>query len=256
MRFRSYVDGSEHFLGPETSMEVQAALGSDIALVLDECTPFHVTREYTARSTERTHRWLERCLRWHARPRAARSGRLRDRPGRGRARPAPRVGAAVAASGCDGIAIGGSLGREKSQMHEVVAWSTAELERLAPERPRHLLGIGEVDDLIAGVWSLGSTRSTARCRRGSGATASRSSPTAPAGGSIWSSRAGATSAEPILDGLPLPGVRARLLARLPPLPAARRRADRAAAGDAPQPSFVARLMATARGDRGWSACPR
>ena len=66
VRFRSYVDGGERFLGPEGSMAVQAALGSDIALVFDECTPFHVTREYTARSTERTHRWLERCLRWHA----------------------------------------------------------------------------------------------------------------------------------------------------------------------------------------------
>ena len=54
-------------LSPETSMSVQAALGSDIALVFDECTPFHVSREYTERSMERTHRWLERCLRWHAR---------------------------------------------------------------------------------------------------------------------------------------------------------------------------------------------
>ncbi|MGA2927024.1 MAG: tRNA guanosine(34) transglycosylase Tgt, partial [Solirubrobacteraceae bacterium] len=62
VRFRSYVDGREQFMGPETSMSVQAALGSDIALVFDECTPFHVSREYTARSTERTHRWLERCL--------------------------------------------------------------------------------------------------------------------------------------------------------------------------------------------------
>src|SRR5205807_8878382 len=58
---------------------------------------------------------------------------------------------AVAASDCNGIAIGGSLGREKAQMHEVVSWTTAELERLAPERPRHLLGIGEIDDLITGV---------------------------------------------------------------------------------------------------------
>jgi queuine tRNA-ribosyltransferase len=64
--FRSYLDGSRRFMGPETSMEVQAALKSDIALVFDECTPFHVDRDYTARSTERTHRWLQRCLDWHA----------------------------------------------------------------------------------------------------------------------------------------------------------------------------------------------
>src|SRR4051794_29803254 len=65
-RFRSYRDGSELFISPEVSMRVQAALGSDIALVFDECTPFHADREYTARSTERTHRWLDRCLEWHA----------------------------------------------------------------------------------------------------------------------------------------------------------------------------------------------
>ena len=53
-------------MAPETSMEVQAALNSDLALVFDECTPFHVDRDYTARSTERTHRWLDRCLGWHA----------------------------------------------------------------------------------------------------------------------------------------------------------------------------------------------
>ena len=65
VRFRAYTDGSERFIGPETSMAVQAKLHSDIALAFDECTPFHATRDYTARSTERTHRWLERCLRWH-----------------------------------------------------------------------------------------------------------------------------------------------------------------------------------------------
>src|SRR4051812_18789209 len=66
VRFRSYLDGSAQFMGPETSMAVQAALGSDIALAFDECTPFHGGREYTARSTERTHLWLDRCLAWHA----------------------------------------------------------------------------------------------------------------------------------------------------------------------------------------------
>ena len=64
--FRSYLDGSERFMGPEESMAVQAALGSDIALAFDECTPYHADRDYTARSTERTHRWLGRCLDWHA----------------------------------------------------------------------------------------------------------------------------------------------------------------------------------------------
>jgi queuine tRNA-ribosyltransferase len=151
VRFRSYVDGRERFLGPETSMEVQAALGSDIALVFDECTPFHVSRDYTARSTERTHRWLDRCLAWHGRhgpPRQAVYGIVQ-----GGVEQDLRLESAgvIAASDCDGIAIGGSLGRDKPQMYEVVSWTTAQLQRDAPDRPRHLLGIGDIDDLIIGV---------------------------------------------------------------------------------------------------------
>jgi queuine tRNA-ribosyltransferase len=151
VRFRSYVDGRERFLSPEGSMSVQAALGSDIALVFDECTPFHVSREYTERSMERTHRWLERCLVWrslHGIPGQAVYGIVQG----GVDPDLRRVSAAVVASSrCDGIAVGGSLGQDKAQMHEVVSWTTTELERLAPDRPRHLLGIGDVDDLIAGV---------------------------------------------------------------------------------------------------------
>jgi queuine tRNA-ribosyltransferase len=148
VRFRSYVDGSERFMSPETSMEVQAALGSDVALAFDECTPFHVPRDYTARSTARTHRWLERCLRWHAEHDPGdqvvfgivQGGVFEDLR--------RESAATVAASAATGIAIGGSLGRDKAQMHEVVGWATAELPE---ERPRHLLGIGEVDDLVRGV---------------------------------------------------------------------------------------------------------
>jgi queuine tRNA-ribosyltransferase len=151
VRFRSYVDGHERFISPEISMEVQAALGSDIALVFDECTPFHVSREYTERSMERTHRWLERCLRWHAASGPAGQVVYGIVQG-GVEHDLRRVSAAaVAASGCDGIAIGGSLGQDKAQMHAVVGWTTEELERVAPDRPRHLLGIGDVDDLITGV---------------------------------------------------------------------------------------------------------
>jgi queuine tRNA-ribosyltransferase len=148
VRFRSYLDGSERFMAPETSMEVQAALGSDIALVFDECTPFNVTREYTARSTERTHRWLDRCLAWHAEHGPADQvvygivqGGVDEDLRRSSAQ-------AVAARDCGGIAIGGSLGEDKPQMYEVVDWAVGELPE---ERPRHLLGIGEIDDLLRGV---------------------------------------------------------------------------------------------------------
>jgi queuine tRNA-ribosyltransferase len=151
VRFRSYLDGGERFMGPETSMTVQAALGSDIALVLDECTPFHVSRDYTARSTERTHRWLARCLDWHERH--GPEGQAVYGIVQGGVEHDLRMTSTgvVAASGCDGIAIGGSLGQDKPQMHEVVDWTTSELERIAPDRPRHLLGIGDIDDLVVGV---------------------------------------------------------------------------------------------------------
>jgi queuine tRNA-ribosyltransferase len=151
VKFRSYLDGSVQFLSPETSMGVQAALGSDIALVFDECTPFHVSREYTERSMHRTHRWLERCLAWHADhgpPGQAVYGIVQ-----GGVDVDLRIesSATVAASGCAGIAIGGSLGQDEAQMLKVVGWTTAELERHAPDRPRHLLGIGDIDGLISGV---------------------------------------------------------------------------------------------------------
>lgn len=151
VRFRSYTDGAQRFLSPERAMEIQAALGSDIALALDECTPFHVTRDYTARSMERTHRWLARCLRWHERHGPERQLVYGIVQGGVEHDLRLQSAAVVAASPVAGIAIGGTLGQDKAQMYEVVDWVTAELDRLAPERPRHLLGIGEVDDLISCV---------------------------------------------------------------------------------------------------------
>jgi queuine tRNA-ribosyltransferase len=149
VRFRSYIDGSERFLGPETSMAVQAALASDLALVFDECTPFHIDRDYTARSTERTHRWLDRCLAWH--DEHGPPGQLVYGIVQGGVYEDLRIASTqeVAARPVDGIAIGGSLGADKPQMYEVVGWTTATLADDA--RPRHLLGIGDVDDLIRGV---------------------------------------------------------------------------------------------------------
>ena len=151
VRFRSYVDGRTRFMSPEDSMATQAALGSDIALVFDECTPFHVDRAYTQHSTERTHRWLARCLDWHSEHGPGEQlvyGIVQGGVYEDLRRESART---VAASTCDGIAIGGSLGAEKAQMYEVISWATAELGDEHESRPRHLLGIGEVDDLIAGV---------------------------------------------------------------------------------------------------------
>jgi queuine tRNA-ribosyltransferase len=132
-------------------MATQASLGSDLALVFDECTPFNVDRDYTQRSTERTHRWLERCLSWHAEhgpPDQLVYGIVQGGVYEDLRRESTQT---VAASVCDGIAIGGSLGAEKEQMYEVVGYATRELGDEYEHKPRHLLGIGEVDDLIRGV---------------------------------------------------------------------------------------------------------
>jgi queuine tRNA-ribosyltransferase len=148
VRFRSYRDGSELLLSPESSMSVQASLGSDIALTFDECTPFHADRDYTARSTERTHRWLDRCLDWH---------RENGPPGQavfgivqGGTYEDLRLESCEAVSGAavDGIAIGGTLGRDKEEMAEVLGFT---VPALPVEAPKHLLGIGEVDDLMKGI---------------------------------------------------------------------------------------------------------
>lgn len=151
VRYRSYVDGSTRFMGPEDSMRIQANLGSDIALVFDECTPFNVEREYTARSTERSHRWLDRCLSWQAENGPADQlvyGIVQGGVYEDLRRDSTEQ---IAARACDGIAIGGSLGEHKEQMYEVVGWATDTLAKAGDLRPRHLLGIGEVDDLVRGV---------------------------------------------------------------------------------------------------------
>ena len=148
VRFQSYIDGSERFMGPETSMEVQAALGSDIALAFDECTPFHSDRTYTLRSMERTHRWLDRCSAWQREH--APDWQLLYGIVQGGVHEDLRAESAayVAAADVDGIAIGGSLGQDKDQMREVLGWS---LVGLPDGPPRHLLGIGDVDDILDAV---------------------------------------------------------------------------------------------------------
>jgi queuine tRNA-ribosyltransferase len=204
VRFRSYLDGAERFMGPETSMEVQAALGSDIALAFDECTPFHVERDYTERSMERTHRWLDRCVSWHREH--APAGQLLYGIVQGGVHEDLRARSTeyVAGAGVDGIAIGGSLGQSKEQMREVVGWSLAGLPE-AP--PRHLLGIGDVDDLIhavaAGIDTFDCATPTRLARHGTALV--------PNPGARWrldlSKSAHRTSEEPIDPDCPCPACR-------------------------------------------------
>jgi queuine tRNA-ribosyltransferase len=148
VEFRSLHDGGRRFIGPETSMEIQAALGSDIALVFDECTPFNADYEYTARSMQRTHRWLQRCLDWHVANGPAKQAVFGIVQGGVHRDLRKESAEAVAATGVDGIAIGGTLGRDKPEMYGVLDLT---LPHLPTDAAKHLLGIGEVDDLVEGI---------------------------------------------------------------------------------------------------------
>ena len=204
VRFRSYLDGGERFMGPETSMEVQARLGSDIALAFDECTPFHVERDYTARSTERTHRWLDRCIDWQRAN--APDGQLLYGIVQGGVYEDLRIASAerVAGSDVDGVAVGGSLGQEKEQMYEVVEWT---LRPVRDEQPRHLLGIGDVDDILhavaAGIDTFDCATPTRLGRHGTALV--------PDPGARWrldlTKPAWKNSREPIQEGCPCPACR-------------------------------------------------
>lgn len=152
VRFRSVVDGSLVFFSPEEVIRLQRLLGADVILPLDECTsPFH-DESYTRAALERTHRWAERALRAFEQTRG-----LGPNPGQvlwgivqGGAYEHLRRRSArtIAGMGFPGLAIGGSLGRSKDDMLRVVEWTVSELPR---DRPRHLLGIGTVEDILAAV---------------------------------------------------------------------------------------------------------
>ena len=151
--FKSYLDGSRHVFTPERSIQVQHGLGADIILCFDELPPFRAGYDYTSASLERTHRWAARCLAAHQ----ARDPSALPNPGQllfgivhGGVFPDLRRASAehIGAMGFDGLCIGGSLGGDKAQMYEVVAMTVPHLpDGLA----RHLLGVGDVDDLLEGV---------------------------------------------------------------------------------------------------------
>lgn len=148
--FRSHVDGSAHALTPERAVELQLGdFGVDVAMVLDECTPWPATKDEARTSMELTHRWAARAAARRealASPRGALFGIVQ-----GGMYPDLRAesAAAIAALPFDGVACGGlSVGEPKDEMRAMVA-ATAPL--LPEERPRYLMGVGRPDDLIDAV---------------------------------------------------------------------------------------------------------
>jgi queuine tRNA-ribosyltransferase len=144
--FRSHLDGSSHRFTPESSIQLQQQIGADIILAFDECTsPLHDER-YTAAALERTHAWAKRSQEaWTNREAQALYGIVQ-----GGAYKELRLHSAKFIDGLDfpGYAIGGSLGRNKRDMYDIMEWVTP---ILSERKPRHLLGIGEIADLFAGV---------------------------------------------------------------------------------------------------------
>jgi tRNA-guanine transglycosylase len=146
--FRSYVDGSVHHLTPERSIQIQKQLGADLIVVLDECTPFNVDKEYTADSMHRSHRWALRSLEEFQRIDDGKQALYGIIQGGVYEDLRQESVDFVNAQNFFGIAIGGSLGATKRDMHEIVAYTRA---RVRDDRPVHLLGIGGIRDIFHGV---------------------------------------------------------------------------------------------------------
>lgn len=145
--FRSHIDGSLHYITPEKSIEIQHNLGADIIFAFDECTSPAETYQYQEEALDRTHRWAKKSLEYHkSKPNAefqalfgiVQGGREEDL----RKKSAHVIGA----MDFDGFGIGGSFAKE--DMETAVKWVNAILPE---EKPRHLLGIGEPEDLFMGV---------------------------------------------------------------------------------------------------------
>jgi len=146
--FRSYVDGRKIFLSPETSVQAQKDLGSDIIIPLDELLPYHVDDKKLRASFERTHRWEERSLNEHLKNRQNQAMFAVVHGGTDLS--LRRLSCEILkAQEFDGFAIGGSLGCDRKQLLETVAGTTPYL--VDEQKPIHLLGIGDVPSVEACV---------------------------------------------------------------------------------------------------------
>ena len=149
--FKSHLDGSMHRFTPEVSMQVQHKIGADIIFAFDECTTLLNTRNYQEKSLDRTFAWAKRCISEHEkltlershRPYQALFGVVQGAQYEDLRRKAAND---LASLDFDGFGIGGAL--DKNKLGTIVNWVN---EELPVNKPRHLLGIGEPDDLFVGV---------------------------------------------------------------------------------------------------------
>ena len=144
--FRSPIDGAKVFLDPEKSMQVQQALGSDIIMAFDECTPYPATPAQARESMELSMRWARRCKAEHADHKAALFGIVQ-----GGMYPELRheSSKALLEIGFDGYALGGLAVGEKAAEREAIL--DASLPELPADKPRYLMGVGLPEDLVDAV---------------------------------------------------------------------------------------------------------
>ena len=146
--FRSYIDGSKHLLTPEGSIDIQRKLGADLIVTFDECTPYHSDRKYTERSLRLSNRWADRCIAEFERGHDGRQALYGILQGGVYQDLRHEAAAYVNDRPFFGNAVGGTLGADSAQMDEVVGHA---METLNRARPTHLLGIGGIRDIFAGV---------------------------------------------------------------------------------------------------------
>lgn len=156
VRFRSHLDGSAHMFTPESVMDIEHALGADLIMAFDECTPYPATAEYARESMERTQRWAARCLERHeelqkAQVAAGRAPQALFGIVQGGVYPELRRRSARDLVSLDlpGYAIGGlAVGESRT---ERLATIEATVPELPTHKPRYLMGVGLPQDLIDGV---------------------------------------------------------------------------------------------------------
>ncbi len=138
--FRSPIDGRELFLGPEESIKIQEALGADIIFAFDECTPPLSTRAYVEQAVKRTHDWAKICSA-SRRTKRALFGIIQGSKYKDLREESAKF---INSLGFDGFGIGGDLGETKKDIAKILSWVVPFLDE---RKPRHMLGIGRLDDM-------------------------------------------------------------------------------------------------------------
>ena len=167
--FKSFIDGKEIYLGPNESIKIQEKLGADIIFSFDECAPPNADYKYVNNSLLKSHQWAKQCLKVKKSDQALfgiiQGGKFKDL----------RIKSAkfISSLPFDGFGIGGEFGNDKKTMVKMLNWTISELPE---KKPRHLLGIGRLDDILkiikTGVDSFDCTIPTHYARHGIAFTSS------------------------------------------------------------------------------------